>query len=139
MPSGEDLNSNVRKQRQVIREMMEHSWNSYRKYAWGQNELKPISKKIDDNFQMGTTIVNSLSTLLIMNMSDEFKSARDWIQTNLDICSLDTSISVSETVNRFVGSLLSAFAFTNDKMFLKEAKNVADCLLPAFNTKSGEI
>jgi mannosyl-oligosaccharide alpha-1,2-mannosidase len=118
--------------------MMEHSWNSYRKYAWGQNYLRPISKKIDDKFQMGATIVNSLTTLLIMNMSDEFKSARDWIETNLDICSLDTIISVSETVNRFVGSLLSAFAFTNDTMFLKKAKYVADCLLPAFNTKSGQ-
>lgn len=29
----------------IVREMMEHSWKGYRKYAWGYDELKPTSNK----------------------------------------------------------------------------------------------
>jgi hypothetical protein len=25
--------------------MMTHAWNNYKRYAWGLNELKPISKE----------------------------------------------------------------------------------------------
>ena len=33
---------------------------------------------------MGATIVDALDTLIIMNMTEEAKKARDWISTNLD-------------------------------------------------------
>lgn len=26
-------------------QMMKHAWNNYKRYAWGLNELKPISKE----------------------------------------------------------------------------------------------
>ncbi len=72
-------------------------------------------------------------------MSDEFKTARDWVETNLDICSIEGTISIQETVNIFVGSLLFAFTLTKDKMFLEKAQNTANCLLPAFKTTTGKV
>ena len=42
LPSGDDPNSTVQAQRDFVKQMMRQSWNSYEKYAWGQNELKPI-------------------------------------------------------------------------------------------------
>ena len=47
-------------------------------------------------------------------------------------------VFVFETVIRFMGGLLSAFALTNDQMFLQKAKHVADRMLPAFETTTGE-
>ena len=68
--------------------MMKHAWDMYEKYAWGQNELKPISRKghsasIFGNTALGATIVDGLDTLYIMGLQDEYKKGRDWVATNL--------------------------------------------------------
>ena len=69
--------------------MMKHAWSNYVLYAWGSNELKPISRKghsasIFGNTALGATIVDGLDTLYIMGLMDEFKKGRDWIATSLD-------------------------------------------------------
>lgn len=45
LPSGLDPDSDIQMKREKIKQMMIISWNNYKKYAWGNNELKPISKK----------------------------------------------------------------------------------------------
>lgn len=45
-----------------------HAWTGYRKYAWGHDHIKPITKKYQDWFNLGLTIVDSLDTLWIMNL-----------------------------------------------------------------------
>lgn len=42
-----------------------------------------------------------------------------------------------ETNIRYVGGLLSCYAFTGDPMFKEKAQYVADKLLPAFQTPTG--
>lgn len=69
--------------------MMKHGWDNYVRYAWGKNELRPISKRghsasIFGAANMGATIVDGLDTLYIMGLHDEFKQGRDWIAENLD-------------------------------------------------------
>ena len=54
---------------------MKHSWDSYVQYAWGSNELKPISRQghsasIFGNTAMGATIVDGLDTLYIMGLEE---------------------------------------------------------------------
>lgn len=39
--------------------------------------------------------------------------------------------------SRVVGGLLSAYDLSGDKIFLEKAKDIADRLLPAWNTPSG--
>ena len=34
--------------RNIIKEAFLHSWNAYKKYAWGHDELNPISKTPND-------------------------------------------------------------------------------------------
>ena len=68
--------------------MMEKAWNGYVKNSWGQNEYRPISQtghsaNIFGSQSMGATIVDSLDTLYIMGLEDEFKKARDWVATDL--------------------------------------------------------
>lgn len=70
-------------------QMMKHGWDNYVRYAWGKNELRPISKRghsasIFGASNMGATIVDGLDTLYIMGLHDEFKQGRDWIAENLD-------------------------------------------------------
>lgn len=47
-----------------------HSWAGYKKYAWGHDNVKPISKGYHDWFNLGLTIVDSLDTLYIMGLNE---------------------------------------------------------------------
>lgn len=45
-----------------------HSWKGYKEYAWGHDNLKPISMSGHDWFGLGLTIVDSLDTMYMMNL-----------------------------------------------------------------------
>jgi len=61
-----------------------HSWRAYRQYAWGHDELLPVSRSYTDSFGgLGLTLVDSLDTMYIMGLNDEFRQARDWVARNL--------------------------------------------------------
>ena len=67
--------------------MMKHAWANYEKYAWGSNELRPISKRghsasIFGTLNLGATIIDAADTLYMMDLMDEYKKARDWIATS---------------------------------------------------------
>uniref|UniRef100_A0A8C6VST0 alpha-1,2-Mannosidase n=1 Tax=Naja naja TaxID=35670 RepID=A0A8C6VST0_NAJNA len=130
----------VQQKREKIREMMSHAWNNYKHYAWGLNELKPISKQghssnLFGNIQ-GATIVDALDTLYIMEMKEEFKEAKKWVEKNLNF-NVNAEISVFEVNIRFVGGLLSAYYLSGEEIFRKKAVELGEKLLPAFNTPTG--
>ncbi|KAH9383711.1 alpha-Mannosidase class I a [Haemaphysalis longicornis] len=131
-----------RERREKVREMMKHAWDNYERYAWGENELRPVSKKghsagIFGKTAMGATIVDGMDTLYLMGMAEEFQRARNWVADNLSLNDVNSDISVFETNIRFVGGLLSCFALTGDTMFKDKAEEIARLLLPAFNTPKG--
>ena len=71
----------------ILSQMMKHAWDSYEKYAWGSNELRPISRRghsasIFGASSLGATIIDALDTLYIMELDDEFKKGRDWVATS---------------------------------------------------------
>ncbi|TFK14300.1 Mannosyl-oligosaccharide 1,2-alpha-mannosidase IA [Platysternon megacephalum] len=136
----EPADPDVQQKRAKIKEMMKHSWDNYKRYAWGLNELKPISKQghssnLFGNIQ-GATIVDALDTLYIMEMKDEFKEAKEWVEKNLDF-NVNAEISVFEVNIRFVGGLLSAYYLSGEEIFRKKAVELGEKLLPAFNTPTG--
>lgn len=47
-----------------------HAWNAYKEFAWGHDNLKPLTHAPHDWFGLGLTIVDSLDTLYIMNMQE---------------------------------------------------------------------
>ena len=83
----------------MLFQMAKHAWRGYEQFAWGQNELKPISRvghsaSIFGSSSMGATIVDSLDTLYIMGLTDEFKKARDWVAANLNFNSVRLPIEL---------------------------------------------
>lgn len=69
---------------------MKHAWNNYKLYAWGKNELKPISKRahlssVFGGSDLGATIVDGLDTLYLMGLMDEFREGREWVATQFHI------------------------------------------------------
>ncbi|KDO41406.1 hypothetical protein CISIN_1g0083001mg, partial [Citrus sinensis] len=59
-----------------------------------------------------------------------------WIANSLDF-NKSYDASVFETTIRVVGGLLSAYDLSGDKVFLEKARDIADRLLPAWNTRTG--
>ncbi|XP_043930344.1 mannosyl-oligosaccharide 1,2-alpha-mannosidase IA [Protopterus annectens] len=136
----EPTDKDTLEKRAKIKEMMKHAWDNYKHYAWGMNEVKPISKRghasnLFGNIQ-GATIVDALDTLYIMEMHDEFKEATEWIAKNLDF-SVNAEVSVFEVNIRFVGGLLSAYYLSGEEVLRKKAIELGQKLLPAFNTPTG--
>uniref|UniRef100_A0A2C9VM27 alpha-1,2-Mannosidase n=1 Tax=Manihot esculenta TaxID=3983 RepID=A0A2C9VM27_MANES len=123
--------------REKVKEAMLHAWTCYEKYAWGHDELQPQTRNGIDSFGgLGATLVDSLDTLFIMGLHEQFQRARDWIANSLDF-NKNYDASVFETSIRVVGGLLSAYDLSGDKIFLDKARDIADRLLPAWNTPSG--
>uniref|UniRef100_A0A8K9WUP9 alpha-1,2-Mannosidase n=1 Tax=Oncorhynchus mykiss TaxID=8022 RepID=A0A8K9WUP9_ONCMY len=138
---GDPVEPDVKEKRDKIREMMKHAWDSYRQYGWGHNELKPLAKKghstnIFGNSQMGATIVDALDSLYMMGLHDEFKDGQEWIEQNLDF-SVNAEVSVFEVNIRFIGGLLAAYYLSGQEVFKVKAVQLAEKLLPAFNTPTG--
>ncbi|CAD7090546.1 unnamed protein product [Hermetia illucens] len=141
-PSGQDPDPEVREKREKVKEMMIHAWENYKLYAWGKNELRPISRQAHSGsifgaYDLGATIVDGLDTLYIMGLTKEFEEGRDWIARRFSLDNVSAELSVFETNIRFVGGLLTLYAFTGDPMFKEKAQHVADKLLPAFQTPTG--
>jgi hypothetical protein len=126
-----------RERRENIKDGMKHAWEGYRRYAWGRDELKPLSNNGVDNWGgMGVTLVDSLDTLWIMGMKDEYNEAKEWIEKDLSFDHAGT-VSVFETTIRELGGLLAAYDIAYDKIYLEKAKQLGDKLLPAFHTYTG--
>jgi hypothetical protein len=85
---------------------------------------------------MGVTLVDSLDTLWIMGMKDEFEDAKQWVQNSLTYKKAGT-VSMFETTIRELGGLIAAHEFSGDKIFLDKAEELGKLLLPAFDTKTG--
>uniref|UniRef100_A0A669DNP8 alpha-1,2-Mannosidase n=1 Tax=Oreochromis niloticus TaxID=8128 RepID=A0A669DNP8_ORENI len=130
----------TRERRAKIKEMMKHAWDSYKRYAWGSNELRPVSKQGHSSNLFGSikgaTIVDALDTLYIMEMFEEFDAATDWVEKSLDF-NVNAEVSVFEVNIRFVGGLLSAYYLSGKEVFRRKAVELGEKLLPAFKTPTG--
>lgn len=116
---------------EAVRKAMLHAWNGYEKYAWGKDELKPVSKSHQNWLDIGLTIIDSLDTLWIMGLKDQFQKARDWVESSLSF-NKNRDVSTFETSIRVFGGLLSAYDLSKDKMFLDKAKDIGDRLMKVY-------
>ncbi|XP_034479998.1 mannosyl-oligosaccharide alpha-1,2-mannosidase IA isoform X2 [Drosophila innubila] len=140
--SADHADSSMEEKRQKVKEMMEHAWHNYKLYAWGKNELRPLSQRphsgsIFGSYDLGATIVDGLDTLYIMGLEKEYKEGRDWIERKFSLDNISAELSVFETNIRFVGGMLTLYAFTGDPLYKEKAQHIADKLLPAFQTPTG--
>ncbi|KAI0552536.1 glycoside hydrolase [Xylaria curta] len=121
----------------AVKESFIHSWKGYKENAWGHDEIKPISGQYKDPFGgWAATLVDSLDTLWLMGLKDEFESA---VKACDDIDFTTTQakdINVFETTIRYLGGFLAAYELS-DKQYpslLNKSTEVANLLMTAFDT-----
>jgi len=113
----------------------------------GQDRFHPISKtgsQMSPN-GLGWIIVDSLDTLMIMNLTSRLSDARKWISRKLTY-DQDQDVNTFEMTIHMLGGLLSAHYLASqlpdvssrrDHVYLNKAVDLADRLLGAYESRSG--
>ncbi|KAJ5490460.1 hypothetical protein LT330_008507 [Penicillium expansum] len=130
-----------------VKDVFVTSWDAYSKHAWGKDVFHPIAKTGDQMSPkgLGWIIVDSLDTLMIMNLTSQLSDARKWVNRDLTY-DQDQDVNTFETTIRMLGGLLSAHylstqlpdvASRRDYVYLQKAIDLADRLLSAYESPSG--
>lgn len=94
---------------------------------------------------LGWMIIDSLDTMMIMNLTSEMAASRRWISRRLNY-DQKQDVNTFETTIRMLGGLLSAHYLSTvlpgassrrDHIYLQKAVDLADRLLGAYNSPSG--
>ncbi|KAK3383135.1 endoplasmic reticulum mannosyl-oligosaccharide 1,2-alpha-mannosidase [Lasiosphaeria ovina] len=143
------------KRRKLVVDAMELSWDAYERYAWGYDEFHPVTKSGRHMAPkgLGWIIIDSLDTLMLMNLTSRLTHAREWLSTSLT-WDQDQDVNTFETTIRMLGGLLSAHYLSTEfpnlapitdddpnmpgeDLYLEKAKDLADRLMAAFDSPSG--
>ncbi|KAE8379633.1 glycosyl hydrolase family 47-domain-containing protein [Aspergillus bertholletiae] len=121
----------------TIKSTFEHAWNGYKANAMGHDEVLPLRGGFKDTFNgWGATLVDTLDTLWIMGLEEEFSIAVDQVKKIDFTTSKKGEIPVFETAIRYLGGLLGAYDISGHKydLLLDKAIELAEVLMGAFDT-----
>ncbi|XP_066509689.1 endoplasmic reticulum mannosyl-oligosaccharide 1,2-alpha-mannosidase-like isoform X2 [Hoplias malabaricus] len=130
-----DPSALVESRLEAVREAFRHAWKGYKDFAWGHDELKPVSKSYSEWFGLGLTLIDALDTMWILGLKNEFQEAREWVAKELSF-NKNVDVNLFESTIRILGGLLSTYHLTGDALFLEKAKDIGSRLMPAFSTPS---
>ncbi|KAF2904912.1 hypothetical protein ILUMI_01268 [Ignelater luminosus] len=134
--TGVQFTGPTEERQKAVVEAFKHAWKGYKQFAWGHDHLKPISEGYHDWFGLGLTIVDSLDTIYIMGLKNEYAEAREWIDKHLHF-DKNRDVNLFEVTIRVLGGLLSIYHLSGDRMYLNKAIDLGDRLLPCFETEMG--
>lgn len=130
MPLGPALQLEHNPSQAAVVRAIKHAWKGYKDFAWGKDELLPISKSGSSSpFGLGMTIVDCLDVLWLVGLQDEFDEARDWVKDSMNIVTNTKTVSLFETNIRVLGGLLSAYHLSQEQIFLDRAVSWRVCCM----------
>ncbi|MRR37655.1 glycoside hydrolase family 47, partial [bacterium] len=121
-----------------IRAEFMHAWNSYKKYAWGYDVLRPLSKTGFNWYAqpLYLTPLEAFDTMVIMGFNEEADTLKKFLLKNISF-DKDMYVKNFEISIRMLGGLMTAYQLTGEKQFLDLAKDLGDRLLPVYRTPTG--
>ncbi|KAH9776012.1 alpha-mannosidase I MNS5 [Citrus sinensis] len=152
-----------RHMKKKVHDMFYHAYENYLTHAFPHDELKPLSKSFTDSLsELGNlklehlpqhyngsalTLIESMSSLVIMGNNTEFERAVLWLSENLNF-DVDARINLFECNIRVLGGLVSAHILATDSanrlvqgsyknQLLTLAEDLGRRFLPAFDTPTG--
>src|SRR6266487_7024167 len=83
-----------------------HAWNGYKKYAWGHDDLRPLTKTYHDWYPEPLLMspVDALDTMILMGLREEAESTREYIADKLTF-DKDIYVQNFEITIRLLGGL----------------------------------
>jgi mannosidase alpha-like ER degradation enhancer 2 len=122
----------------AVRDAFLHAWQGYERYAWGHDELLPLSRGARDWYPASfvMTPVDAFDTMLLMGLKNDAARAKALIFERLAF-DRDFPVQVFEMTIRLLGGLISAYQMDGDPRFLALARDLGERLLPAFRSPTG--
>jgi mannosidase alpha-like ER degradation enhancer 2 len=122
----------------AVREAFVRAWQGYERFAWGHDQLRPLSRGWRDWYpaSLEMTPLDGFDTMLLMGLTAEAARAKALILDSLRF-DRDFPVQVFEVTIRELGGLISAYQMDGDQRFLRLAVDLADRLLPAFGSATG--
>jgi hypothetical protein len=120
-----------------VKKECKRSWDAYKKYAWGDDVLLPLSKKGFNWYEhsLGISPYDAYSTLYVMGLMDDAKEIEEYaLSMNWD---KDQYVQVFEVNIRILGGLLAIYDMSQNPKILEKAIDFGTRLLPAFNSPTG--
>ncbi|KAJ7175888.1 glycoside hydrolase family 47 protein [Mycena filopes] len=118
---------------QDVKHAFLHAYRAYEKYAAPHDELSPVSNGFKDNLNgWGVTAVDSLDTMLLMNLDEEYGRALAQLSEMSFLLPESKFAPFFETVIRYLGGFLSAYAISKNPVLLARAEELANKLDPVF-------
>jgi len=114
------------------------TWKAYKKYAWGHDVLKPMSRSYSDWYEKPLFIspIDAYSTLILMGFDEEAKEIETYVVDSLDF-NQDIYAKIFEVNIRILGGLLAMYGISENSKVLDKAVDFANRMLPAFDTGTG--
>ncbi|KAI0064325.1 seven-hairpin glycosidase [Artomyces pyxidatus] len=123
--------------RQEVVSIFNNSYQTYRRIAFGHDEVLPVSEQPSDPRNgWGASIVDGMSTMYIMGLTDFFNEAVNFSQQiNFTESNTADTVSVFESTIRYVGGLISTYELSGKKypLLIAKAKQLADRLSLAWS------
>ncbi len=121
-----------------VRQETLHTWEGYRKYAWGHDALKPLSKQPFDWYghSLLMTPVDAMDTLILMGLTQQADDARKLVDTQLNF-DQDIYVKDFEINIRLLGGLLSDYELTGDPKLLQLADDLGRRMMPMYDSPTG--
>ncbi|KAK2954725.1 putative Mannosyl-oligosaccharide 1,2-alpha-mannosidase MNS1 [Blattamonas nauphoetae] len=125
-----------KQRRDEIKEAFLYAWEPYELYAWGHDEINPISRTPYNWLsKQATMIIDSATTMKIMGLEDKFKKCMDWIKNDMKVYKGGSS-NLFETTIRILGGLISLYDLSGDKQVLDRAEELGDAIIYSFDSNT---
>ncbi|KAI9663155.1 MAG: maturation of Asn-linked oligosaccharides protein [Bathelium mastoideum] len=134
----------------AVVEAYQYAWNGYKEYAFGKDELLPLSKSYtQDWYGWGVTIVDGIDTAIVMNLTDIVEEQLAYIQTIDFTTTKYGPVEIFDTSIRYIGGLLSSHDLLRSGLFpnsynqdqvnalLAQAVTLANKVAYGFDTPTG--
>ncbi|KAF7556215.1 hypothetical protein G7046_g6359 [Stylonectria norvegica] len=124
-----------RARRAAVKKAFVKSWDAYKLYAWGQDELMPLSGKGKQSFSgWSAQLVDALDTLWIMDLKDDFHKAVQEVALIDFARTSDKFLNLFEVTIRHLGGLIAAYDLSGEPVLLAKAVELGDMLYATFDT-----
>ena len=94
---------------QKVKAAAQHAWKGYKDYAWGADDLRPLTKAPHNWYahSMLMTPVDAFDTFTILGLTTEAREAKELILSKLDF-NVDNEVQVFEITIRLLAGLITA-------------------------------
>ncbi|KAF8644216.1 hypothetical protein AX16_008620 [Volvariella volvacea WC 439] len=122
------------RRREEVKDAYLHAYKGYMEFAFPFDELLPISRgKVNKFNGWAVTMLDSIDTMWLMGLKDEYNHALEVVANQTFLSRPTEYAPFFETIIRYLGGLLSAYALTKEPIFLIKADELGTRLLPAFD------